>query len=174
MHNNCGEIFSGFCRKQVWISESVWTTCCEINAFEAHSFPIFQRSSWKWTRAWGRWCGQGCRWKGLEGVGDISVQIKLTTFCMHLTLFNQVQVYVHVEFCYLSVNGVEDLSECTYFMFKFNRKINPLSQYTCAMNECFTDAISWHFSERKADWKERRRQERRHREVELQARYVIL
>ena len=38
-------------------------------------------------------------------------------FCLHLTLFNQVQVYVHVDFCYLSVNGAEDLSECTYFMF---------------------------------------------------------
>ena len=33
---------------------------------------------------------------------------------MHLTLFNQVQVDVHVEF---SVNGVEDLSACTYFIF---------------------------------------------------------
>ena len=32
-------------------------------------------------------------------VGDISIKIKLTTFCMHLTLFNQVDV--HVEFCYL-------------------------------------------------------------------------
>ena len=35
-------------------------------------------------------------------VGDISIKIKLTAFCMHLTLFNQVdQVDVHVEFCYL-------------------------------------------------------------------------
>ena len=95
MHNNCGEIFSGFCRKPVQISESVWTTC-EINDFKAHSFPIFQRSSWKWTRAWGRWCSRGCGWKGGEGVGHIRVKIKLTTFCMHLTLFNQVQVDVHV------------------------------------------------------------------------------
>ena len=55
--------------------------------------------------------------KGGEGVGDISVKIKLTASCMHLTLFNQVQVDVHVDFCYLSVNCVEDLSECTYFMF---------------------------------------------------------
>ena len=36
---------------------------------------------------------------------------------MHLTLFNQVQVDVHVEFCYFSVNGAEDLSACTYFIF---------------------------------------------------------
>ena len=36
-----------------------------------------------------------------EGVGDISVKIILTAFWMHLTLFNQVQVDVHVEFCYL-------------------------------------------------------------------------
>ena len=36
---------------------------------------------------------------------------------MHLTLFNQVQVDVHVEFCYLSVNGTEDLSAYTYFIF---------------------------------------------------------
>ena len=38
---------------------------------------------------------------GGEGVGHISVKIILTAFCMHLTLFNQVQVDVHVEFCYL-------------------------------------------------------------------------
>ena len=40
---------------------------------------------------------------------------------MHLTLFNQVQVDVHVEFCYLSVNGA-DLSECMYFIFYLNLK----------------------------------------------------
>ena len=32
-------------------------------------------------------------------VGDISIKIKLTAFCMCLTLFNQVNV--HVEFFYL-------------------------------------------------------------------------
>ena len=71
----------------------------------------------------GRWYGQGRRTEGGEGVGQISVKIILTAFCMHLTLFNQVQVDVHVEFCYIfsvSVNGVEDLSDvsaCTYFIF---------------------------------------------------------
>ena len=51
---------------------------------------------------WGRWRGQGRRTGGGgEGVGHISVKIILTAFCMHLTLFNQVQVDVHVEFCYL-------------------------------------------------------------------------
>ena len=35
---------------------------------------------------------------------------------MHLTLFNQVQVDVYVEFCYLSVNGADPI-ECTYFIF---------------------------------------------------------
>ena len=59
---------------------------------------------------------KGCRKEGGGAVGDISIKIKLTTFCMHLTLFNQVQVDVHVEFCYLSVNGL-DRSECTYFIF---------------------------------------------------------
>ena len=39
-----------------------------------------------------------CRWEGGGGVGHISVKIKLTAFCMHLTLFNQVQVDVHVDF----------------------------------------------------------------------------
>ena len=34
-------------------------------------------------------------------IGHISVKIILTAFCMHLTLFNQVQVDVHVKFCYL-------------------------------------------------------------------------
>ena len=92
-----------FCRKWVQISELVWTMCCEINEFEAHSFPIFQRSSgkWQWQRALGRWHGQGRTKGGGEGVGYISVKIILTAFCMHLTLFNQVQVDVHVEFCYL-------------------------------------------------------------------------
>ena len=47
-------------------------------------------------------------------MGHISIKIELTAFCMHLTLFNQVDV--HVEFCYLSVNGA-DLSECMYFIF---------------------------------------------------------
>ena len=64
----------------------------------------------------GRWCGRGCRQEGEEGVGHISIKIEFTAFCMHLTLFNQVQVDVHVEFCYLSVNGA-DLSECMYFIF---------------------------------------------------------
>ena len=44
-----------------------------------------------------------------------------------------------LNFVTFSVNGVEDLSEYIYFMFKFNRKINPFSQYTCAMNECFNN-----------------------------------
>ena len=41
MHNNCGEIFSGFCKNLVRISESNRTMCYEINDFEPHSFPIF-------------------------------------------------------------------------------------------------------------------------------------
>ena len=50
----------------------------------------------------GRWHGQGRRTEGGgEGVGQISVKIILTAFCMHLTLFNQVQVDVHVEYCYI-------------------------------------------------------------------------
>ena len=65
----------------------------------------------------GRWCGQGRR----GGVGHISVKIKLTTFCMHLTLFNQVQVDVHVEFCYLSVNGAEDLNLVHVHISSFNK-----------------------------------------------------
>ena len=42
MHNSCGELFAGFCRNLVRISESIWTTCYEINDFEPHSFPIFK------------------------------------------------------------------------------------------------------------------------------------
>ena len=45
--------------------------------------------------------GQGRTEGGGEGVGHISVKIILTAFCMHLTLFNKVQVDVHIEFCYL-------------------------------------------------------------------------
>ena len=39
--------------------------------------------------------------KEVEAVGGISVKIKLTAFCLHLTLFkfNQVQADVHVDFC---------------------------------------------------------------------------
>ena len=47
MHNTCGEIFSGFCRNLVRISESIRTTCYEINDFESHSFPIFKFSAVK-------------------------------------------------------------------------------------------------------------------------------
>ena len=36
---------------------------------------------------------------------------------MHLTLFNQVQVMFMLNFVTLSVNGAEDLSACTYFIF---------------------------------------------------------
>ena len=47
-----------------------------------------------------RWCGRGCRWEGGEGVGHISVKIKLTAF---LPAFNpvtfQVDVHFHVDFC---------------------------------------------------------------------------
>ena len=54
---------------------------------------------------------------------------------MHLTLFNQVQVDVHVEFFYLSVNGAEDLK-------LVHVCISSSNLHTCTMNECFTDAIS--------------------------------
>ena len=36
-----------------------------------------------------------------KGSVRLVVKIILTAFCMHLTLFNQVQVDVHVEFCYI-------------------------------------------------------------------------
>ena len=41
MHNSCGEIFSGFCRNLVRISESIRTTCYKMNDFEPHSFSNF-------------------------------------------------------------------------------------------------------------------------------------
>ena len=40
---------------------------------------------------------------------------------MHLILFNQVQVNVHVEYFYLSVNGAV-LSECMYLIFYLDLK----------------------------------------------------
>ena len=123
MHNNCGEIFSGFCRKPVRISELVWTTCCEINEFKVHSFPIFQRSSrkWQWERAWGRWHGRGRTEGGGEGVGHISVKIILTAFCMHLTLLNQVDV--HVEFCSFSLNSKEKVQIFDFSNFNSSSEI---------------------------------------------------
>ena len=133
MHNSCGEIFSGFCRNLVRISESIWTTCFEINDFEAHSFPIFQRSSWQWQRAWGRWHGQGRGTEGGgEGVGQISVKIILTAFCMHLTLFNQVQVDVHIEFCYIFIwwCGRSKWCKCVYvFHLLINKSVFTVYRY---------------------------------------------
>ena len=41
MHNSCGEIFSGFCRNLVRISESIRTTCYKMNDFKPHSFSNF-------------------------------------------------------------------------------------------------------------------------------------
>ena len=79
-------------------------------------FQFFNFSELKQIMGVRRWCGQGYRREGEEGVGHISIKIELTAFCMHLTLFNQVQVDGPVEFCYLSVYGA-DLSECTYFIF---------------------------------------------------------
>ena len=69
-----------------------------------HSFPIFSEIKLKVKVNKGMmevvWLRQDRR-RRREGVGHISVKIKLAAFCMHLTLFNQVQVDVHVEFCYL-------------------------------------------------------------------------
>ena len=42
MHNSCGEIFSGFCRNLVRISESIWTTCFEINDLKGILFQFFR------------------------------------------------------------------------------------------------------------------------------------
>ena len=81
-----------------------------------HSFPIFRDQAESEKGHEGGGMTEDAGRKEEKGVGHISVKIKLTAFCMHLTLFDQVQVDVHVEFCYLSVNGV-DLSECTYFIF---------------------------------------------------------
>ena len=91
MHNSCGEIFRGFCRNLVRISESIRTTCYKINDFEPHSFSNFLIFSSQGDNDDGRQGGgggQGCRWEGGEGVGHISVKIKLTTFCLHLTLLH--------------------------------------------------------------------------------------
>ena len=122
MHNSCGEIFNGFCRNPVQISESVWTTCCEINENKwfrttfFSNFLIFSSQAYNHNGHEGGGVAEDAGGKVGEGVGHISVKIKLTAFYMHLTLSNQLQVDVHVEFCYLSVNGT-DLSECTYFIF---------------------------------------------------------
>ena len=41
MHNSCGEIFSGFCRNLVQISESIQTMCYKMKDFKPHSFSNF-------------------------------------------------------------------------------------------------------------------------------------
>ena len=41
MQNCCGEIFSGFCRNLVRISELIRTGCYKMNDFEPHSFSNF-------------------------------------------------------------------------------------------------------------------------------------
>ena len=71
-------------------------------------------------------------------VGDISIKIKLTAFCMHLTLFNQVDV--HVEFCYLFSKWC-GRSKCMYvFHLLINKSVFIV--YTCRMNEYFTETFS--------------------------------
>ena len=49
------------------------------------------------------------------GVGDISIKIKLTAFCMHLTRSIKFKLMFMLNFV-LSVNGA-DLSEFMYFIF---------------------------------------------------------
>ena len=99
----------------------------------AFLFQFFQRSSWQWQRAWGRRHGRGRRTAGGgEGVGDISVKIILTAFCMHLTLFNQVQVDVHVEFCYLFSKwcGRSKWCKCMYiFHLLINKSVFTVYRY---------------------------------------------
>ena len=91
MHNNCGEIFSGFCRNLVRISESNRTTCYEINDFEPHSFSnflIFSSQGDNDDGCEGGGVAEDCRREEGEGVGHMSVKIKLTAFCLHLTLLH--------------------------------------------------------------------------------------
>ena len=75
--------------------------CFEINDFEVHFFQFFRDQPESEQGHEGGGVPEAGQ-KGGEGVGHVtlvSVKIKLTTFCMHLTLFNQVDV--HVEFCFL-------------------------------------------------------------------------
>ena len=58
-----------------------------MNDFEPHSFSNFLIFSSQGDNDDGR-CGRGCRWEGGEEVGHISVKIKLTAFCLHLTLLH--------------------------------------------------------------------------------------
>ena len=61
---------------------------------------------------------------------------------MHLTLFNQVQVDVHVDFCYLSVNGVEDLSvriSCSNWIEKLSHFHSILAQWINVLHMQFLD-----------------------------------
>ena len=53
-------------------------------------FQFFNFQKWEWQswRVWGRWCGQGCGREGGGVVGDISVKIKLTNFCLPVTLLH--------------------------------------------------------------------------------------
>ena len=61
-----------------------------MNEFEPHSFSNFFFSAVKEIMMMGLrevvW--PRCRWEGGEGVGHISVKIKLTAFCLHLTLLH--------------------------------------------------------------------------------------
>ena len=73
-----------------------------MNDFEPHSFSNFLIFSSQGDNDDGRegdGVAEGCRWEGGEGVGHISVKIKLNRF---LPAFNpvtfQVDVHVHVDF----------------------------------------------------------------------------
>ena len=84
MHNSCGEIFSGFCRNLVRISESIRPTYYKINDFKPHSFSnilIFSSQGDNDDGCEGGGVAEDAGGKGGEGVGHISVKIKLTAFC---------------------------------------------------------------------------------------------
>ena len=78
--------------------------------------------------------------QGGEGVGGISVKIKLTALCLHLTLFNEVQVVVHVDFFTFLL--MEQISVHVHISSSNSIKNLIHFWYSCTMNECFTDTIS--------------------------------
>ena len=83
-----------------------------------HSFPIFrdQAESESEQGHEGGGVAKAGQKEG-EGVGHISVKIKLTAFCMHLTCSIKFKLMFMLNFVTFSVNGAEDLSSCMYFIF---------------------------------------------------------
>ena len=96
---------------QVICVSNLRTTClqCILSPTSFQFFENFQKQWWQKANEGEGWCGRwGGGGGGWEEVGDQwCCGIKIKCFCFTLTVIFHVQVEVHVEFTYLSVDGTK-------------------------------------------------------------------